>query len=173
MAYGNYIGEPTSTLVKREHFLDLGGFDERFCYMGDIEFWCRLLANNDLYYHPVPLCKFRYHEEQQSEKYKQDIDLLAREERWIREDFKIWALQSHMTGREQRQAEIQLGAHFLGRIWAKFKDKTIGLSKAINMALGELKFILLIQSLLFAIGHILRSRVKTLLFSKLSFLFKK
>jgi len=74
MAYGNYIGEPTSVLVKREHFLDLGGFDERFFYMGDIQFWCRLLASHDLYYYPVPLCKFRYHEEQKSEEYKQDID---------------------------------------------------------------------------------------------------
>jgi len=78
-----------------------------------------------------------------------------------------------MTRREQRKAAIQFGAHLLGRIWTKIKDKTIGLPKAINLALGELKFILFIQSLLFSIGHILRSRVKTLLFSKLNFLFKK
>jgi len=150
-AHGNYIGEPTSALLKKEHFFDAGGFDERFFYMGDIHLWSRLLVNHDLYYHPVPLCKFRYHVDQKSEEYKQDIDLLEREERWFREDFRVWALQRNMTRYEQRKAEIQLGAQFLRRIWAKIKDRSVRLPKATTLAFSGLKFMLLMQSLLFLI----------------------
>jgi glycosyltransferase involved in cell wall biosynthesis len=158
-AYGNYIGEPTSVLLKKEHFFDVGGFDERFFYMGDIQLWSRLLVNHDLYYHPVPLCEFRYHVDQKSEEYKNDLDLLEREERWFREDYRGWALQRNMTWYEQRKVETQLGAQFLRRIWAKIKDRSIRLPNAINIAFSGLKFTLLMQSSLFLITtRILRKR---------------
>jgi glycosyltransferase involved in cell wall biosynthesis len=58
---GNYIGEPTSVLIKR---VDGMRFDKRFPQLMDYELWIRLLENSDLYYIAEPTCLIRRHSNQ-------------------------------------------------------------------------------------------------------------
>ena len=56
----NWIGEPATTMFRREHAGT--GFDERFYHWGDIDYWFRILQNGDLFVIGDTLCSFRMHE---------------------------------------------------------------------------------------------------------------
>ena len=55
----NLVGEPTVTMFRTAAHTAAGGFDGRFAYMLDLDFWCRLLAEGALYVIPETLCAFR------------------------------------------------------------------------------------------------------------------
>lgn len=55
----NLIGEPAAALFRAEAIRKVGLFDARFPYVIDLEYWCRLLQEGDLYCMQEPLCAFR------------------------------------------------------------------------------------------------------------------
>jgi glycosyltransferase involved in cell wall biosynthesis len=44
---GNWIGEPTSVMVRRSALLEVGGFSTEMMYSDDMELWLRILARSD------------------------------------------------------------------------------------------------------------------------------
>jgi glycosyltransferase involved in cell wall biosynthesis len=62
----NIVGEPTATLIRTRALSDLGGFDERFRQLIDIEAWVRLLLVHGAVFIPRALCQWRVHERQAS-----------------------------------------------------------------------------------------------------------
>ncbi len=61
---GNYIGEPTVVMFRREQAAC--GYDERYRHFVDLDFWYRLLERGRFAYLAEPLCGFRQHAEQKS-----------------------------------------------------------------------------------------------------------
>jgi glycosyltransferase involved in cell wall biosynthesis len=55
----NLVGEPTVAMFRTAAHDTAGGFDGRFAYMLDLDFWCRVLAQGSLYVIPETLCAFR------------------------------------------------------------------------------------------------------------------
>lgn len=62
----NIVGEPTATLIRTRALSDLGGFDERFRQLIDIEAWVRLLLVHEAVFIPRALCQWRVHARQAS-----------------------------------------------------------------------------------------------------------
>lgn len=62
----NLIGGPSAVMFRRA--LADRGFDEDFFVMADLEMWFHLLEQGCFIYIPEPLCAFRTHRRQQSEK---------------------------------------------------------------------------------------------------------
>jgi glycosyltransferase involved in cell wall biosynthesis len=62
----NIVGEPTATLIRTRALSDLGGFDERFRQLIDIEAWIRLLLVHEAVFIPRALCQWRVHARQAS-----------------------------------------------------------------------------------------------------------
>lgn len=84
----NFIGEPSCVLIDKEIFTSLGGFDNRFCQLGDLHLWCRILSTNDLYYIQTPLSCYRLHTDQLTHHNLRNMRLRLREDRWIRDTLK-------------------------------------------------------------------------------------
>jgi glycosyltransferase involved in cell wall biosynthesis len=55
----NIFGEPAAILVRAEAAREAGGFDPRYSYCIDLDFWCRLLSAGDLHVLDDTLCAFR------------------------------------------------------------------------------------------------------------------
>ncbi|MFZ3171877.1 MAG: glycosyltransferase [Carboxydocellales bacterium] len=55
----NLIGEPTAVLIKAEVIDKAGQFDISIPYVIDLDLWCRILLQGDLYIIPEALCVFR------------------------------------------------------------------------------------------------------------------
>lgn len=74
----NFVGEPTAVLFRREDVEK--GFDVSFRQLVDLEMWLHLLQQGDLAYISEPLCCFRKHSQQQTEKNRRtDCHLLETE----------------------------------------------------------------------------------------------
>ena len=56
------IGRPTNVLLRRDAFLDVGGFDEDFAPPGDLHLWLKLLREHDLGAVREPLNFIRSHD---------------------------------------------------------------------------------------------------------------
>lgn len=59
----NIFGEPGAILARAESVRAVGGFDPRYSYCIDLDFWCRLLSAGDLYVIDETLCAFRLSEQ--------------------------------------------------------------------------------------------------------------
>lgn len=57
----NLAGEPTSTLIHRSVFREIGGFDDLLIQLGDAEFWCRAMIRYGAVFVPESLASFRLH----------------------------------------------------------------------------------------------------------------
>lgn len=55
----NFIGEPSSVLMRRDVALNVGGFRSHLPYVTDLDLWFRLLSHGDLFFIPDPLTQFR------------------------------------------------------------------------------------------------------------------
>lgn len=64
----NWIGEPTTTMFRREAIDKSGYFDTNFFYLVDWEMWTRILLTGDCCIIPEVLSYFRVHTDQISEK---------------------------------------------------------------------------------------------------------
>jgi glycosyltransferase involved in cell wall biosynthesis len=63
----NLVGEPSAVMFRKK---DAGrGFNPRFCQVVDMEMWFHLLEKGGLAYTGEPLCAFRCHPGQQSERH--------------------------------------------------------------------------------------------------------
>lgn len=60
--WGNVVGMPTNTLIRRDELLSVGGFDERFAPAADVHLWLKLLAHGDMGWVRRPHCFVRVHE---------------------------------------------------------------------------------------------------------------
>ncbi len=58
----NWIGSPSNVMFRKADFDDVG-FDKKWKYLTDLEFWHRLLLKGDLYVIPLNLTKFRHHQQ--------------------------------------------------------------------------------------------------------------
>ncbi len=59
----NLFGEPGAVLARAESVRAVGGFDPRYSYCIDLDFWCRLLSTGDLHVIDETLCAFRLSEQ--------------------------------------------------------------------------------------------------------------
>ncbi|MCX9156867.1 glycosyltransferase [Niveibacterium sp. 24ML] len=57
----NYVGEPTSTLIHRDVFQQLGLFDSECIQLCDLEFWSRAASHYGIAFVPQALTTFRVH----------------------------------------------------------------------------------------------------------------
>lgn len=79
----NFIGGPSAVMYRRSK--GLRGFDENFFHSADWEMWLHLLEQGCFFYITEPLCAYRKHDRQQTEKdkltltqYQDLLGLLAR-----------------------------------------------------------------------------------------------
>jgi glycosyltransferase involved in cell wall biosynthesis len=94
----NLIGEPSVTLFRRRHATR--GYDPRYRQIGDLEFWFHLLEQGDFVYTAEPLCSFRHHALQQSEKHA-----VADIGRW--EMFELFAEYRDRAARRGRELPVR------------------------------------------------------------------
>lgn len=62
----NPIGEPTVALFRKNEFINVGGFNEKYDFTLDIDLWIRLLEKGNLYFIEEPLGSFRVHSQSYS-----------------------------------------------------------------------------------------------------------
>ena len=63
---GNWIGEPSSVLIRKECFTRLGLFNPHLYQVCDVEMWLRIMFTYDIGFLPEKLTAFRFHSESTS-----------------------------------------------------------------------------------------------------------
>ncbi len=63
---GNWIGEPSSVLIRKECFTRLGLFNPSLYQVCDIEMWLRIMFSYDIGFLPEKLTAFRFHSDSTS-----------------------------------------------------------------------------------------------------------
>jgi glycosyltransferase involved in cell wall biosynthesis len=61
LIYGNFVGEPSAVLFRREAWLRAGAFKDGLVTLIDLDMWFRLSRQGALGYLPVPLSRIRRH----------------------------------------------------------------------------------------------------------------
>ena len=61
LIYGNILGSPSATLIRRECLVKAGPFSDQFPQLMDMDMWLRLASMGPVGYTPEPLCRFRLH----------------------------------------------------------------------------------------------------------------
>jgi len=74
---GNYIGEPTATLIRRQD--SLRGFSADFKRLVDVEMWFHLLEKGELLYLDQPLVQVRQHDSQETHGIIRNLDFIDEE----------------------------------------------------------------------------------------------
>jgi len=64
----NKVGEPSSTIVSKKHFVKVGGFSEDFKQLLDLDLWFKLFAVGKVAFVNKELSTFRIHHQQESHK---------------------------------------------------------------------------------------------------------
>jgi glycosyltransferase involved in cell wall biosynthesis len=59
--WGNVIGMPTNTLIRRDLLVKVEGFDAEYAPGADVQLWLKLLAEGDMGWVPEKLCTWRIH----------------------------------------------------------------------------------------------------------------
>lgn len=59
--WGNVVGMPTNTLIRRDALTAVGGFDAGYAPASDVHLWLKLLARGDMGWVPRPRCFVRIH----------------------------------------------------------------------------------------------------------------
>jgi glycosyltransferase involved in cell wall biosynthesis len=57
----NFVGEPTSVMMRRDLFSEYGRFNRDFIQLCDLEFWTRIGTREQMVYVPQSLADFRVH----------------------------------------------------------------------------------------------------------------
>jgi glycosyltransferase involved in cell wall biosynthesis len=61
--WGNVVGMPTNTLIRRDALSQVNGFDGQYAPASDIHLWLKLMALGDMGWLPEQLCSLRLHSE--------------------------------------------------------------------------------------------------------------
>jgi|WetSurMetagenome_2_1015567.scaffolds.fasta_scaffold02456_9 glycosyltransferase involved in cell wall biosynthesis len=136
--YGNFIGEPSTTLLRKADFVTHGGFSVQYHQVGDLDLWCRLLAEGDLYYLPAPLSRFRHHSAQltAAHKYKPKI--------WILDEIHLSRQISHLFIRfksssvDQRCIQRLFAARLLRTILLTYAGSPIQFTLSVTYLIAHL-----------------------------------
>lgn len=67
----NIIGPPSSVMIKRFVFNEMGGFNEEYRYAEDIELWYRITRKYDVESINIPLIDYRYRKDSLSKNYRE------------------------------------------------------------------------------------------------------
>ena len=78
----NKIGEPSTVLIRREVFEQIGGFDSNLCQIVDVDMWLRIMGNYKIGYINKKLSYFRIHPQQQSIKNADSGEMFSDSERF-------------------------------------------------------------------------------------------
>jgi len=96
---GNWIGEPSSVLVRKECFSRLGLFNTRLYQICDVEMWLRIMFSYDIGFIPDKLSMFRFHPDSTSvaniESRRNCLD-------------QLWLLESLLNEREIKAAHPEI-----------------------------------------------------------------
>jgi glycosyltransferase involved in cell wall biosynthesis len=57
----NFVGEPTSVMMRRDLCCEYGFFNTNLIHLCDLEYWTRIGTNEQMAYIPQSLCDFRVH----------------------------------------------------------------------------------------------------------------
>jgi glycosyltransferase involved in cell wall biosynthesis len=71
----NFIGEPSTVMLRKIALQEMGYFDERIPSSNDIELWSRINTKYKCYYIDKPLASIRYHSKQEMHKYRKSLKL--------------------------------------------------------------------------------------------------
>lgn len=91
---------PSTVMVRREVFQDVGGFDRELRYAQDTEMWARIIANYPVRRIPEPLVYRRVHPGSQSADFFTKIEYLKRVSRMLVESYPF--LGNHLSHRHAR-----------------------------------------------------------------------
>jgi glycosyltransferase involved in cell wall biosynthesis len=70
LLYGNFIGEPSAVLIRRQAVIDVGGFIDGTATLIDLDMWLKLADRGMLGYLPTTLCSVRRHFDSMTEFYR-------------------------------------------------------------------------------------------------------
>jgi len=70
LVYGNFIGLPSATLVRRESLTKAGPFSDQFPQMMDVEMYLRLIQQGPVGHIPESLCAYRLHAEAMTTRFR-------------------------------------------------------------------------------------------------------
>ena len=80
----NMIGEPSTVLIRRQCFLDIGLFDSSLCQVTDMDMWFRIMGSYKVGFIKETLSCFRIHSDQESAKNRLSGESSRDVIRWLR-----------------------------------------------------------------------------------------
>ncbi len=75
----NKIGEPTTVLIRKDIFDQVGGFNSELCQLVDLEMWLRIISTCKVGFINKYLSHFRLHQEQQTHRNTVQVGLMSLE----------------------------------------------------------------------------------------------
>lgn len=126
----NIVATPSTVVVRREAFEEIGGFDEQLRYCEDWDFYIRLARNNQFTYIIDPLIDHMYHEETM----KNDLETLFTYRKQVLEKHtdelqrhgladRAWSHHYRLVGERYLQAEQREQAKAAyRRLWQRNRD---------------------------------------------------
>lgn len=101
---GNYIGEPSAALFRRD--AAVRGFDTSYRLLIDAEMWLHLLEKGDLAYIGTPLCRFRFHGAQETNRVIASLDFIDEEMRLYGKYIESGYVKSSLLNRIKRRFKL-------------------------------------------------------------------
>jgi len=101
---GNYIGEPSAVLFRRE--VAERGFDTSYSLLIDVEMWLHILEKGNLAYIGAPLCRFRYHGAQETNKVIGSLDFIDEEVRLYEKYIGMEYVDASLLNRLKRKFKL-------------------------------------------------------------------
>jgi glycosyltransferase involved in cell wall biosynthesis len=96
---GNWIGEPSSVLIRKECFTSLGLFNPNLYQVCDVEMWLRIMSSYDIGFLPEKLTAFRFHSDSTS------FRNLASRRNFLDQ---LWLLESLSNCRSMKSADPEI-----------------------------------------------------------------
>jgi glycosyltransferase involved in cell wall biosynthesis len=101
---GNYIGEPSAALFRRD--AAARGFDTSYRLLIDAEMWLHLLEKGNLAYIGAPLCRFRFHGAQETNRVIASLDFIDEEMRLYGKYIESGYVKSSLMDRIRRKFKL-------------------------------------------------------------------
>jgi glycosyltransferase involved in cell wall biosynthesis len=101
---GNYIGEPSAVLFRRN--AARRGFDTSCSLLIDAEMWLHILENGNMAYIGEPLCRFRYHGAQETNKVIASLAFIDEEMRLYEKYIRMEYVDASLLNRIKRKFKL-------------------------------------------------------------------